>query len=147
MAESEKLDRERCIELLATVGIGRVAWADGGQVTVEPVNFVYSQDSVLFRTSEGDKLDAIRRGLPVCLEADDAEPALRVGWSVLVRGPAEIVSSSGEADGADVASVATPWDRSTAKPFLVRIRADDLTGRRLPPRPGGVVRAAADDIG
>ena len=146
MDVTERLDRERCTQLLATVGVGRVAWSDGGRVTVEPVNFVYSEDSVLFRTSEGEKLDAVRRGLPLAFEADDAEPALRVGWSVLVRGPAEIMGGPGEADSADVASVAAPWDRSTAKPFLVRIRADDVTGRRLPPRPGGVVRATADGI-
>jgi nitroimidazol reductase NimA-like FMN-containing flavoprotein (pyridoxamine 5'-phosphate oxidase superfamily) len=141
---SERLDRVRCIELLETVGIGRVAWADGGRVVVEPVNFVFSQDSVLFRTSEGDKLDAVRRGLPLAFEADDAEPALRVGWSVLVSGPAEVVSS-GHTHGVDAPSAPTPWDQSTAKPFLVRIRVDSITGRQLPPRPGRVVRVTPND--
>lgn len=144
MADSERLDPEACIELMATVAIGRVAWAEHGRVTVEPVNFVFHEGSVLFRTAEGGKLDAARRRVPFAFEADDAEPALRAGWSVLVRGPGDVVSGSGQAQETEMPVVASPWDESTEKPFLVRIQAEEVTGRRLRPRGRGVVRVTPD---
>jgi uncharacterized protein len=63
MSDTEPLDRDACLELMRTTGLGRVAWtAEDGRVVVEPVNFALDDDGVVFRTGEGDKLDAVRRG-------------------------------------------------------------------------------------
>jgi nitroimidazol reductase NimA-like FMN-containing flavoprotein (pyridoxamine 5'-phosphate oxidase superfamily) len=97
MSPIESLDRAACTELLTTVGLGRAAWAEQtGQVIVEPVNFAVEDDCVVFRTAEGEKLDAVRRGCTFSFEADDVEPALRVGWSVLVPSMTEIVTDPDE---------------------------------------------------
>ena len=138
MSNAESLDRVACLELMRTVGLGRVAWtADDGLVVVEPVNFVLDDDGVVFRTAEGDKLDAVRRGCSFSFETDDVEPALRVGWSVLVSGPAEVLS---DAEQQRLSDQRTPlaWDQSTPRPYLVRIRTEQVSGRRLPLHPGGV---------
>jgi nitroimidazol reductase NimA-like FMN-containing flavoprotein (pyridoxamine 5'-phosphate oxidase superfamily) len=91
----ETLDRDTCFELLRTVAIGRVAWAaEDGHAVVLPVNFVVNGDSVVFRTAEGSKLHAVREGHRLSFEADDVEPALHVGWSVLITGVAEILSEA-----------------------------------------------------
>jgi len=133
----ETLDRQTCFELLRTVVIGRVAWvAEDRHAVVLPVNFVVDDDGVVFRTSEGGKLDAVREGHRLSFEADDVEPALHVGWSVLITGVAEIVSEAEQVRRLEDLDVA-PWEPSP-KPFFVRVRASEVTGRRLPLHPGGV---------
>jgi uncharacterized protein len=93
----EVLDRATCVELLRKVAIGRVAWATvSGDAVVVPVNFVVVDNSVVFRTAEGHKLDAVLEGRRICFEADDVEPALQAGWSVLVQGHPEVVSDPDE---------------------------------------------------
>jgi len=138
MSNTETLDRASCLELLRTVALGRVAWADEtGRVVVEPVNFVLDDDGVVFRTAEGERLESVRRGRSFSLEADEVEPALRVGWSVLVSGPAEVVSDAEQQQWSSQ-QLPVPWDQSAPRPYLVRIRAEQVSGRRLPVHPGGV---------
>jgi nitroimidazol reductase NimA-like FMN-containing flavoprotein (pyridoxamine 5'-phosphate oxidase superfamily) len=141
MADDDKharsLRRDTCFDLLRTVGVGRVAWAtDAGEAVVLPVNFVVDEDAIVFRTAEGGKLDAVREGRPISFEADDVEPALHVGWSVLMIGQAEVVVAAEEVGRLDQLPLA-PWER-TPKQVFVRLRADTMTGRRLPLHPGGV---------
>ena len=76
------LDRSTCVELLQTVVIGRVAWVTAsGDAIVVPVNFIVVDDGVVFRTAEGDKLDAAEAGRRLCFEADDVEPSRSGGVS------------------------------------------------------------------
>ncbi|WP_344949110.1 pyridoxamine 5'-phosphate oxidase family protein [Actinomadura miaoliensis] len=131
------LDRQTCLALLRGVPIGRVAWADDdGRVTVLPVNFVMDGDTVVFRTAEGAKLAAVARERPMIFEADDVEPALKVGWSVLAEGPATIITDADEQRWLETLGLA-PWV-TDARPYFVRIAARHVTGRRLPLHPGGV---------
>jgi nitroimidazol reductase NimA-like FMN-containing flavoprotein (pyridoxamine 5'-phosphate oxidase superfamily) len=133
----EVLDRSACIELLQSVAIGRVAWAtESGDAVVVPVNFVAVEDGVVFRTAEGTKLAAAQKGRRLSFEADDVEPALHIGWSVLITGTAEVVTDSDEVRRLQLLPLA-PWDPEP-KPYFVRIRASEMTGRRLPLKAGGV---------
>ncbi|RFU39581.1 pyridoxamine 5'-phosphate oxidase family protein [Actinomadura logoneensis] len=125
------LDRTACLRLLETAAVGRVAWTGaGGRTVVLPVNFFLDGDAIVFRSAPGDKLDAVRTGRELAFEADDTEPALRTGWSVLVHGVATVVD-----DPADAARLA---DRSPAAWFelpeasFVRVVPEEITGRRLP---------------
>jgi len=130
----EVLDRNTSLALLHSVDVGRVAWAtDSGEAVVLPVNFAVDGDDVLFRTAAGAKLDAVRCGRIISFEADGLEPALHVGWSVLVTGPAEVEPE--EQDRLRQAPL--PWDREP-KPFLVRLHGLRISGRRLPLHAGGV---------
>ncbi|MCP2341405.1 pyridoxamine 5'-phosphate oxidase family protein [Actinomadura rupiterrae] len=131
------LGRSACMRLLETVVVGRVAWATGdGRALVLPVNFFLDGETVVFRSSPGDKLDAARGHGELSFEADDAEPALRTGWSVLVHGPAEIVTDAAEAARLTERSPASWLDLPHAS--FVRIVPREITGRRLPLHLGGV---------
>jgi len=142
----ERLDRAACLELLRTVPIGRVAWADDyGWVTVLPVNFVLDGDTIIFRTSAGAKLAAVEEQRPLTFQADDVEPALQIGWSVVASGPAMVVTDAGELDSLEGLRLA-PWVRD-AKPAFVRITARRLTGRRIPLHPGGTSVQSVDEEG
>lgn len=146
MPDDDNLDRAAALAKLVTISLGRVAWAaEDGRVVVEPVNFAVDGEYVVFRTGEGDKLDAVRQGCSFSFEADDVEQALRVGWSVVVSGSTEEVTEPDERRRLEELAL-SPWDVSSPKRHLVRIRAEHVTGRRLPLHPGGVtfVRSAPE---
>ncbi|GAA4491669.1 pyridoxamine 5'-phosphate oxidase family protein [Actinoallomurus oryzae] len=128
------LDRDACLSLLRSVDIGRVAWAtDDGDVTVVPVNFALAGEDIVFSTATGGKLDAVRSGRSISFEADDLEPALRSGWSVLVVGHAELAAETDPAAG----QRSMPWDRRP-KPYVIRLHLERVSGYRLPLHGGGV---------
>jgi hypothetical protein len=65
-------------------------------VDVLPVNFIVDDEDVVFRTSEGSEFAVVRHGQQLSFEADDVEPALHVGCSVLISGPTRIVQEVDE---------------------------------------------------
>ena len=54
----EELDNSECRRLLAERHLGRLAIPDFGGPVIFPVNYVFDQDLVIFRTDPGSKLDA-----------------------------------------------------------------------------------------
>jgi len=134
----EELDGETCRALLATADIGRVAWSqlhDGiAQVSMLPVNFAMHEGDVVFCTGAGGKLGAVNSGRRISFEADDIEPAMSVGWSVVATGYATEVAG---AERHLLQDLVQPWDRSP-KPHVVRLHIDSLTGRRIRPHPSAV---------
>lgn len=123
--ELETLDRGTCLDLLATVAVGRLAWAGAdARVQVRPVNFVVDGSDVLVRCQDGAMLDAARAGRPFSFEADQVEPALRGGWSVLVVcAGAQVTDGSG-------APLPEPW-AAGERPHVLRLVPEAVTGRRL----------------
>jgi nitroimidazol reductase NimA-like FMN-containing flavoprotein (pyridoxamine 5'-phosphate oxidase superfamily) len=132
---SEILDRQACIERLASVPNGRVAWATpSGAVVVLPVNFILDGQTIVFSTGPGDKLTAIRAGRPLSFEADDVERAVQTGWSVLVTGIAEIVEDPQQIHRIEQLHT---WALISDQ-FVVRLPLTEITGRLLPLHHGGI---------
>ena len=82
----EELDEDECRKLLAERHLGRLAFVDFGGPVIFPVNYVFDQDLVIFRTDPGSKLDAATERESVAFEVDATDEATRTGWSVVVRG-------------------------------------------------------------
>ena len=61
---------------------------------------------------------------------------MQVGWSVMITGPAAVAADPAEIRRLERLPLA-PWDPAP-KPYFVRIRASEMTGRRLPLRAAGV---------
>jgi len=138
-ARWQELTKSQCFELLAREHLGRVAVVDHLGPVVFPVNFILDRHMVIFRTSEGTKLDAACRGSRVAFEVDGTDTATHTGWSVLVRGEAMEVT-----DPTELARLRKlpldPWAPGT-KAHYVRILPAALTGRRIwipshPAQPG-----------
>ena len=116
----EELSAEECLRLLGTQQVGRLGVVVGGQPLVLPVNYVLDDDTVVFRSDPGTKLDAasLQR---VAFEVDQLQPRARVGWSVLVQGVGQEVRA---ADGAAYQRVqalpVVPWTGG-AKAHFVRV--------------------------
>jgi len=127
----EVLGREQCLELLASASIGRVVFTDGGLPVILPVTFVLDEGAIAFRTRTGSRLATKTSGAVVAFEVDDAEPALRAGWSVSVCGQA----TSGPIPET-LAGRLQAWAPGS-RDEVIRIPLTIVTGRRIRPRPGG----------
>jgi uncharacterized protein len=126
----EVLATDVCWDLVAATAIGRVAFVDAGDPVVFPVAHGVHGRSVVFRTGSGSKLGAALMGSALAFEVDGWVRDDREGWSVLVRGIAEPVYDD-EATSAFESLGIPAWLPSTSDGTWVRIRADEISGRRL----------------
>jgi uncharacterized protein len=127
----ETLRFDECLQLLASVPVGRVGFYSDGEVVVLPVNHVMDGQDVVFRTDRGSKLSAAEGLNLVAFEADDYDPQTRSGWSVLVNGRAEVVYEDAEIQRLSCLGL-HPWVTAVDRPFWIRIRPTSVTGRQTP---------------
>jgi uncharacterized protein len=125
----QELTKAECFELLANEHLGRVAVVDDRGPVVFPVNFVLDRHTVVFRTEQGTKLHAARRGSRVCFEVDRADAAARTGWSVIIRG--EITEVTDRAELERLRELPLRAWAPGARDRYVRILPAILTGRRI----------------
>jgi nucleotide-binding universal stress UspA family protein/nitroimidazol reductase NimA-like FMN-containing flavoprotein (pyridoxamine 5'-phosphate oxidase superfamily) len=134
----EALPPEVCLRLLESVPVGRVSFCTDGEVVTLPVNHVVDGPDVVFRTDCGSKLSAAARRDRVAFEADDYDPRTRTGWSVLLKGRAEVVREDAEIHRLSRLGL-YPWVTAVDRPFWIRIHPTSVTGRHTPlttPQPG-----------
>jgi nitroimidazol reductase NimA-like FMN-containing flavoprotein (pyridoxamine 5'-phosphate oxidase superfamily) len=126
----EVLEPSECAALLASTPLGRVGFAVDGRQVILPVNFLWFEESVVFRTLEGEKLEAAILTQPVAFEVDSWDAKDRSGWSVLVKGKALRVDQWAEIEQLERQGL-VPWSRRKWRPYWVRIEPTEITGRRL----------------
>ena len=121
LSEDESWDR------ISGVHLGRLVTVVGGLLEIFPVNFVVQHRTVLFRTAEGTKLFGAIINAQVLFEADDH--TLTDGWSVIVRGAADVLHSAEDVEEAERAGL-YPWI-ATVKNRFVRITPTEINGRHF----------------
>ena len=126
----EVLDAEECMELLATVPIGRVAMVDGGEIAVLPVNHVIDDGRVCFRSAPGAKLDAGIMQHVITFEADEYDEEAETGWSVVIKGRADLVTDTDELERLRDSGI-RPWTNPSVRTNWVTLHANSVTGRRI----------------
>jgi nitroimidazol reductase NimA-like FMN-containing flavoprotein (pyridoxamine 5'-phosphate oxidase superfamily) len=124
--------------LLTQHHVGRLAYALGGQVDIEPIGYVFAGDWVYCRTEPGTKLTALGRRPWVALEVDDV--AGPFDWrSAVVRGTVYQVSDL-PADATSRAETIAALRRAQPEAFtaedpvpqrsvLLRIHVREVIGR------------------
>jgi nitroimidazol reductase NimA-like FMN-containing flavoprotein (pyridoxamine 5'-phosphate oxidase superfamily) len=122
------MDEDQCIELLSSTPIGRVGFNADGAPLVLPVNFAWYENTIVFRTLEGQKLAAAAGGQTVCFEVDSWDGVKRSGWSVLVKGVAREVTNWAEQEQLENIGL-VPWARDQWRKIWVRIEPSEITGR------------------
>ncbi len=127
----EILPFDRCLELLATVPVGRNSFFADGEIVVLPVNHVVDGQDPIFCTTRGSKLSAAEGQNLVAFEADDYDERTQSGWSVLVNGHAQGVYEDAEIERLSHLGL-HPWVTAVERPFWVRIRPTSISGRRTP---------------
>lgn len=131
---SEILTVEQCWELLEGASFGRLALSVGDQPEIFPINIWAADGTILFRTAEGTKLSEVAVNGKVAFETDSYTDL--VGWSVVAKGNARILSGRDEILAADQSPL-KPW-LPTVKLNYVEIDVFDISGRRYEfgPEPG-----------
>ncbi len=125
----ELLSEETAMALLRVATIGRVGVTMGALPAIFPVNYGVIDDTIVFRTAPGSKLEAALRGAVVAFEVDDYDSHDRTGWSVLAIGPSEVVHDLDVTFKLRDAGV-EPW-AGGRRTNIVRIRPEMLSGRRI----------------
>jgi uncharacterized protein len=125
----EVLARAECLRLLEQTTLGRVAVTVGALPAVLPVNYRLVDDRIVFRTSDGSKLDAATRNAVVAFEVDEMEPMGHTGWSVMVTGLTREVTDARELEALESANI--PRWAPVGGERIVEISTDMISGRRI----------------
>ena len=129
----QTLTDDECFELLATQQIGRLGVNAEHYPLIFPVNYALDRRVVVVRTQPGTKLGAADHA-NVTFEVDHIDPISRSGWSVLIRGLAEEVTSAHRTELIERthAAAVEPWAPGEHGHWL-RIIPHDVSGRRIVP--------------
>lgn len=126
----EVLTEQQCQELLTSRNLGRVAFAIGEQPEVFPVNYASDGSVVVFRTALGTKLEhSVKRR--VAFEVDDWNPDTGVGWSVVVKGVAEEITSGLDPFAEALRSRPVVPLAPGAREQWLAVYPSEITGRRF----------------
>ena len=127
----EVLTHERCVELITTEEIGRIAWVADGRPTIVPVNYAWDGEAVVMRSDPGLKLTELC-DTEVAFEIDRIDRGRKEGWSVVVRGVAhEVAVDEWPATAlAPQELYLEPWAPG-GKLHWVRLVPRVITGRRI----------------
>ncbi len=128
-----------CRLLLRSKRVGRVVFTDHALPSALPVNYLLTDDGVVFRTDPTGLLASMldgQIGAVLGFQVDDVDENLESGWSVLLVGLAARLPED-EARRSDLAALRS-WGAQESS-TLIRIPMDRLTGRAVGP-------AAAQDV-
>jgi len=127
-SDSGGLSEHDCRRLLATRTLGRVGLTSGALPVIMPVEYVYEDGVITFRTEHDAKLRSAAHGDVLAFEVDAYDPVSGHGWSVHVLGRATV-----HAEECDVAPLPTLDDAcpDTPRRHYVRLHCEIMTGRLL----------------
>jgi transcriptional regulator with XRE-family HTH domain len=93
----EHLTADQCEDHLSAGGVGRIVVSTASGPEAFPVNFIFTNGHVVFRTSDAmaDTISSVAGGV-VAFEVDHIDETMSEGWSVLVRGHARLIEESAE---------------------------------------------------
>lgn len=120
-----ELTADECWELLASTSVGRIAWTTARGPVVVPVNFALDGRALHIRTPAYSALVRKADAERVAFEVDRIDEQSHTGWSVLVRGLAEV-----RYGGAEKGPHVDSWP-SRPKSATVIVAIDEISGRRL----------------
>lgn len=125
------LGPDECRALLSTHGVGRVAVSTPEGPAVVPVNYEVVDGAIAYRTAP-DSVPAAAVGTEVAFEVDHVDEAMSRGWSVLVVGPARVVTEPDVVRRLTERAHTEPW-AGGPREMWVSIRPTRITGRRISP--------------
>lgn len=124
------LPADECWNRVRTTPVGRLGFCLEGRVHVLPVAHAVLDGRVVFRTGPGSKLAAAAQLDEVVYEVDGYEPAKRRGWSVAVRGTADLVTDPAELERLYALDLVA-WVGDGPFHWVQIIPTDEISGRRI----------------
>jgi hypothetical protein len=124
-----ELDRQECMDLLAAKSVGRIAYTVDKGARILPVNYVLSNDAIIFRTIPDGEISHHALEAMCAFEVDETDEFFQAGWSVVAVGRLELAT---EEDFASMryGKLPEPWAGGNRWMFL-RLPCDQVSGRRV----------------
>ena len=130
MAELRELSYAECRGLLVRQRAGRVAVATPDGPHIIPLNYSVVGESIVFRTTPFSVLATYGRNAKLAFEVDHFRDEQRLGWSVVARGRADVVTDPAELDRIRKGVVPLPWADGSRNLYF-RLDWKELSGRAL----------------
>ena len=136
----DELSRDESLTLLDESMVAHLGLIADGEPYVTPMSFVREGETILFRTTAGRKLDALRKHPSVCLEVSAFDEETGDWASVIVSGTAEEVTDpvtkQRAVDGLFrryARAIGDPLSRGGLQPlpgssYVVEMSIDEITG-------------------
>lgn len=134
-AAPERLTRAECLDLLASLPIGRLVYTRQALPAIQPVNFALSNGEIIIRAGTGGTVIAAARGDIVAFEADALDTSTRSGWSVTVIGRSRRASEPVEISRLRKLPLVS-W-APDAQEYFICIGIEIVSGRRFRPSRDG----------
>ena len=129
--------RGEALSLLAGTSLGRIVFTENAMPAVRPASHLVEDGVIIVRSHDGsavvpvgagERIPGAGRETVVAYQADDIDIGTRLGWSVVVTGPATLVLNPAEVERYSV--VLAPWTSAGAGQ-LIRVHPGIVTGYRL----------------
>jgi nitroimidazol reductase NimA-like FMN-containing flavoprotein (pyridoxamine 5'-phosphate oxidase superfamily) len=130
MAELRELSYAECRALLVRQQTGRVAVSTPDGPHIIPLNYSVVDEAVIFRTTPFSVLATYGRNAKLAFEVDSFRDELELGWSVVVRGRADVVTDPDELRHIRQVWPPFPW-ADGARNQHFRLPFHELTGRSV----------------
>jgi hypothetical protein len=127
--ELGELDRAQCLQLLASVPIGRIVYTEQALPAIQLVNFRLAKGTIVIRTARGSKLAAAARHAILGFEADRYDERSSTGWSVTAIGHSWVVEEPDEIAFLDTLAL-RPWAPGP-RDHYIQISPERLIGRQV----------------
>lgn len=117
------------MDLLAAKSVGRIAYAVDKAARILPVNYILSNDAIIFRTIPDGEISHHALEAMCVFEVDETDEFFQAGWSVVAVGRLEPAT---EEDFASMryGKLPEPWAGGNRWMFL-RLPCDQVSGRRV----------------
>jgi nitroimidazol reductase NimA-like FMN-containing flavoprotein (pyridoxamine 5'-phosphate oxidase superfamily) len=130
MAELRELSYAECRALLVRQQAGRVAVSTPDGPHIIPLNYSVVDESIVFRTTPFSVLATYGRNAKLAFEVDHFRDEQQLGWSVVVRGRADVVTDPQELAHIRQICPPFPWAEGSRN-LHFRLPFQELTGRTL----------------
>lgn len=130
MAELRELSYAECRGLLVRQRAGRVAVSTPDGPHIVPLNYSVVDESIVFRTTPFSVLATYARNTKLAFEVDHFRDEQQLGWSVVARGRADVVTDPAELDRIRKVAPPSPW-ADGARNLYFRLGWQELSGRAL----------------
>ena len=133
LIETEQLTEAKCLRLLASIRVGRIALTRHALPVVIPVSFALEGRDIVIPTAANSLLAASGDDVVVAFETGELDPDTGSGWSVQVTGTMQKIIESKAIQRARELRPAS-WARDDSHLF-VRIAPGLVSGSRVEHRP------------
>jgi len=130
MAELRELSYAECRGLLVRQRAGRVAVATPDGPHIIPLNYSVVDEAIVFRTTAFSVLATYGRNAKLAFEVDHFRDETHLGWSVVARGRADVVTDPDDLARIRKVCDPSPW-ADGARNLFFRLAWKELTGRAL----------------